>query len=54
VIARANEAGLNLTTQDVYRFQTVAEQAAAAASAKALTAEQGRVTGEVPLTPIQH
>src|SRR5262249_49724511 len=29
MIARANQAGLNLTTRDVYRLQTVAEHAAA-------------------------
>jgi non-ribosomal peptide synthase protein (TIGR01720 family) len=52
VIARANQAGLNLTTQDVYRLQTVAEQAAAG-NAEAVATEQGQAKGELPLTPIQ-
>jgi amino acid adenylation domain-containing protein/non-ribosomal peptide synthase protein (TIGR01720 family) len=54
VIARANQASLNLTTQDAYRLQTVAEQAVAAGNADVVVPEQGQVTGAVPLTPIQH
>jgi amino acid adenylation domain-containing protein/non-ribosomal peptide synthase protein (TIGR01720 family) len=53
VIARANQAGLNLTTQDVYRLQTVAEQAAAAGNAELLVTAQDQANGDVPLTPIQ-
>ena len=54
VVARANEAGLPLTPQDLFRHQTVAELAAASVAAGASATEQGSVTGEVPLTPIEH
>lgn len=53
LISRANELGLNLTIQDIYRRQTVAEQAAVVDQSPTLTAEQGLVTGDVPMTPIQ-
>jgi amino acid adenylation domain-containing protein/non-ribosomal peptide synthase protein (TIGR01720 family) len=53
VIARANEAGLNLTPKDLFQHQTVAELAEAAEKAGAVVADQGPVTGPVPLTPIQ-
>jgi non-ribosomal peptide synthase protein (TIGR01720 family) len=39
---------------DVFRRQTVAELAAAAAAGRPAPAEQGPVTGPVPLTPVQH
>src|SRR5262249_15533910 len=53
VIARANQAGLNLKSQDVYRLQTVAEQAAASECGEGVATEKGQVTGELLLTPIQ-
>ncbi len=54
LLARANEAGLQLSTQDLYRCQTIAEQAAAATQVQTIAAEQETVTGVLPLTPIQH
>ncbi|MGJ4946745.1 condensation domain-containing protein, partial [Bradyrhizobium sp. HKCCYLS1011] len=54
VVARAKRAGLNLTARQVFEQQTIAALAAVAGAATAVTAEQGLVTGEVPLTPIQH
>lgn len=54
VIARANEAGLQLTSQQLFQHQTVAELAEVAGVAPKLVADQGPVTGPVPLTPIQH
>ena len=54
VIARASEMGLKLTTQDVYLHQTVATLAAAVGNVELVKADQGMVTGAVPLTPIQH
>ncbi|WP_035982986.1 condensation domain-containing protein, partial [Bradyrhizobium sp. STM 3843] len=54
VVARAKRAGLNLTARQVFEQQTIAALAAVAGAATAATAEQGLVTGEVPLTPIQH
>ena len=53
-IARANQAGLQLSPKDLFQHQTVAKLAAVAGSAKFIHAEQGVVTGRVELTPIQH
>jgi len=54
VIAKANQAGLALTPMQLFQHRTVAELAAAADETLASEAEQGLVTGDVPLTPIQH
>jgi fengycin family lipopeptide synthetase B len=54
VIARANQAGLRLTPRQIFQHQTIAELATVADTAPAVIAEQGLVTGLVPLTPIQH
>ena len=53
VIARAARAGLVLHPRQVFQHQTLAELAAVVGIAPAIAAEQGPVTGEVPLTPIQ-
>ncbi len=53
IIARAREAGLHFTPRQLFQHQTVAELAGVAGMAERVTAEQGPVTGEVPLTPIQ-
>jgi amino acid adenylation domain-containing protein/non-ribosomal peptide synthase protein (TIGR01720 family)/FkbM family methyltransferase len=53
VNARANKAGLKLTTRQLFQHRTIAELAAAASTAEPVAAEQGAVTGSVPLTPIQ-
>ena len=54
VIARANRAGLHLTPQQIFQYRTVAEMAAVAKKTHPVQAEQGVVSGPVPLTPIQH
>ncbi len=54
IIARANQAGLHLTAKQLFEHQTVAELAQSAESATAVVAEQGTVSGPVPLTPIMH
>jgi amino acid adenylation domain-containing protein/non-ribosomal peptide synthase protein (TIGR01720 family) len=54
IIARANQAGLRLTPRQLFQHQTVAALAAVAGTADAVVAEQGGVSGEAPLTPIQH
>ena len=54
IIARANQAGLRLTPRQLFEHQTIAELAAVAGTTGAITAEQGRVSGAIPLTPIQH
>ncbi|MGO1054910.1 non-ribosomal peptide synthase/polyketide synthase [Crossiella sp. CA198] len=54
VVSRARQAGLGLMPRDLFRAQTIADLAVLVADAQPDTAEQGEVTGEVPLTPIQH
>jgi non-ribosomal peptide synthase protein (TIGR01720 family) len=51
IVARANQAGLKLTPRQLFQHQTVAELASVVGSVVA--AEQGLVTGRIPLTPIQ-
>ena len=53
IVARANQAGLNLTSRQIFQHQTVAELAAVAGTRVRAPAEQGAVVGEAPLTPIQ-
>ncbi|MDJ0839476.1 MAG: amino acid adenylation domain-containing protein [Acidobacteriota bacterium] len=52
-VAAANRAGLPLSTKHLFQFQTIAELAEQVGSVTAVVAEQGTITGEVPLTPIQ-
>ncbi len=54
IIARANQAGLQITTKQLFQHQIIAELAAVASTTSSIKAEQGLVTGVVPLTPIQH
>jgi amino acid adenylation domain-containing protein/non-ribosomal peptide synthase protein (TIGR01720 family) len=51
IVARANQAGLKLTPRQLFQHQTVAELATVVGSV--VPAEQGLVTGRIPLTPIQ-
>ena len=53
IIARASQAGLQLTSKQLFEHQNIAELAAIAVTKKALLAEQGLVKGAVFLTPIQ-
>ncbi len=53
VVSRARQAGLALSPGDLFRHPTVAALAAAAAVAGPAEADQGRVVGDVPLTPVQ-
>lgn len=54
MIARAHQMGVRLTPKQIYQHPTIAELATVADTASNLQAEQGLVTGLVPLTPIQH
>ncbi|RKH17583.1 condensation domain-containing protein, partial [Corallococcus sp. CA031C] len=54
VISRARQVGLHLTPKQLFQRQTVAELAPQATEARTVDAEQGTVTGPVPLTPLQH
>jgi non-ribosomal peptide synthase protein (TIGR01720 family) len=53
IMARANQAGLRLTPKQLFGNQTIAELATVAGTTSVFQAEQGLVTGEVLLTPIQ-
>jgi amino acid adenylation domain-containing protein/non-ribosomal peptide synthase protein (TIGR01720 family) len=54
IVARANQAGLVITPRQLFQHQTIASLALVAGTTKAIPAQQGVVTGSVPLTPIQH
>ncbi|MEM1255607.1 MAG: amino acid adenylation domain-containing protein [Cyanobacteria bacterium P01_H01_bin.21] len=54
VVARASQAGLYLIPKQLFQHQTISELATVVNMASATLAEQGVITGAVPLTPIQH
>jgi amino acid adenylation domain-containing protein/non-ribosomal peptide synthase protein (TIGR01720 family) len=54
IIAKGNRVGLRLAPRHIFLHQTIAELATVAGTSEAVLAEQGVVTGEIPLTPIQH
>ncbi len=54
IISRANQEGLRITPMQLFEHQTISTLAAVAGSARTILAEQGTVSGPVPLTPIQH
>jgi len=54
IIARANQQGVRLTPKQLFQNQTIAQLAAVAKTDAPVVAEQGLVTGALPLTPVQH
>ncbi|RAM53526.1 MAG: non-ribosomal peptide synthetase [Hapalosiphonaceae cyanobacterium JJU2] len=54
VIFKANQLGLNLTTKQLFQYQTIAQLAVVAGTTKKISADQMIVTGLLELTPIQH
>ncbi|MHC0066355.1 SDR family NAD(P)-dependent oxidoreductase [Nostoc sp. UIC 10890] len=54
VSARAAKVGLRLTPQQLFEHQTIAKLAEVVSTTQVVQAEQGLVTGSLPLTPIQH
>src|SRR5262249_1833146 len=52
--ARARQAGFHLTPKDILTYPTVAELASVVGIATIYDADQGIITGPVPLTAIQH
>ncbi|MEU6776076.1 non-ribosomal peptide synthase/polyketide synthase [Streptomyces sp. NPDC046759] len=54
IVARARQAGLALTTKDVFRHQTVAELALSAGRSRPSRAAADVPPAQAPLTPIQH
>ncbi|MFC5687627.1 non-ribosomal peptide synthase/polyketide synthase [Amycolatopsis mediterranei] len=53
VVSRARQAGLRVSTKDIFLHQTVAALAPEAVAVAEEAAADGPVVGEVPLTPIQ-
>lgn len=54
ILTRANQQGLNLSSTALFQHQTIAELAQVVTQTSTIQAEQGIVTGPMPLTPIQH
>ncbi|WP_271835357.1 non-ribosomal peptide synthetase [Dolichospermum lemmermannii] len=54
MISRANQAGLQLTPKQLFQYQTIAELANVVSTNRQIKANQGLVTGSIPLMPIQH
>ena len=54
VVGHAAKAGLHIVTKQLFQHPTIAELAALAVDTPAFQAEQGLITGQIPLTPIQH
>ncbi len=54
LINRAQSKGLYLTPRQVFEAQTIESLAQIAAQTRPIQAEQGLITGDAPLTPIQH
>ncbi|MFC7440508.1 amino acid adenylation domain-containing protein [Laceyella putida] len=53
VVTKAKERGIPFTTKQLFEHQTIAELAKISGSSPQIAAEQGRLRGEVALTPIQ-
>ncbi|MBX8603063.1 non-ribosomal peptide synthetase [Pseudomonas cichorii] len=54
VVSRARQAGIHFSPRDLFQHQTVQTLAAVATTSERVQAEQGLLTGESALTPIQH
>ncbi len=54
IVARVNQAGIQLTPKQLFQHHTVAELAAVVSQTSAVERDETTVTGMVPLTPIQH
>ncbi|SES42611.1 non-ribosomal peptide synthetase [Actinokineospora terrae] len=53
VVFRSRQAGLAISSSDLFRYPTIAELTAVAGQGERVVANQGVVEGAVPLTPIQ-
>ncbi|MGM0887833.1 MAG: non-ribosomal peptide synthase/polyketide synthase [Bacillota bacterium] len=53
IVSRAKQAGLQLTPKQMFEHQTISELAQAVKEEQGVQAEQGAVTGDLILTPIQ-
>uniref|UniRef100_UPI003BA2F6AC amino acid adenylation domain-containing protein n=1 Tax=Pseudomonas canadensis TaxID=915099 RepID=UPI003BA2F6AC len=53
VVSRARQAGIRLSPRDLFQYQSVRSLALVASFEQAMVIDQGAVTGEVILTPVQ-
>ncbi|MEM8677143.1 MAG: amino acid adenylation domain-containing protein [Cyanobacteria bacterium P01_G01_bin.67] len=53
IVSKANQAGIKITPRQLFENQTIAELANVAKTDITTTAEQGLITGSIPITPIQ-
>jgi amino acid adenylation domain-containing protein/non-ribosomal peptide synthase protein (TIGR01720 family) len=54
VVARASQAGLRFTPAQLFQHQTIAALAAVTETTQEIQADQGPISGRVPLTPVQN
>ncbi|MGK9418713.1 non-ribosomal peptide synthase/polyketide synthase [Pseudomonas cedrina] len=54
VVSRARQAGIRLSPRDLFQYQNIRSLARVATFEQASVIDQGPVTGEVMLTPVQH
>ena len=54
IVSKAREAGIHLTTMQIFEHPTIARLSAVVTTSESMTAEQEPISGPVPLTPIQH
>ncbi len=54
IVSRAKQVGLKISPLDLFKNQTIRKLALVAKETVTVKAEQGLVSGEVPLTPVQH
>ncbi len=54
VVSRARQVGIRLSPRDLFQYQSVRSLALAATLEQATVIDQGPVSGEVILTPVQH
>ncbi len=53
IVANANQSGIGITQRQIFQYQTIAELAEVTGTIQGAEAEQGYVSGQAPLTPIQ-
>ncbi len=54
IIARANQEGLKIIPKQIFQYQTIAELSVVIEYIKPTNCEPQNVTGDIPLTPVQH
>jgi amino acid adenylation domain-containing protein/non-ribosomal peptide synthase protein (TIGR01720 family) len=54
IVAKASQAGLRVSPRHLFQYQTIAGLAGVVEALEQVTADQGIVTGPLPLSPVQH